>query len=158
LVARDEGREVAQTGSTEVADWDAGWDSDEKDKADVEVPPGMNRAYVEEERRASETYIPQTGAPESDDDDDAADAWGWGDDDATDEPAPDPDPVENKPPPTQVQRGPEMREMTLSEPYWTSSIPKPVFDIINVIYNDGAELTKAEYASHHVICALANLL
>jgi centromere/kinetochore protein ZW10 len=157
MVARDEGVDIAQTGTVEVSDWDAGWESDEKEES--EIPAGMNRASVEEERRASETYIPQLSPISSpaDLDDDAADAWGWGDDDIADEPVAEPNPAEEKQPSKNEGTTPEMREVTLSEPYWTSSIPKPVFDTINVIYHDGAELTKPECVFSSFICPLTDL-
>jgi centromere/kinetochore protein ZW10 len=157
MVARDEGVDIAQTGTMEVSDWDAGWESEEKEES--EIPSGMNRASVEEERRASETYIPQLSPISSpaDLDDDAADAWGWGDDVIADEPVSEPNPAEEKQPSKNERTTPEMREITLYEPYWTSSIPKPVFDTINVIYHDGAELTKPECVFSSFICPLTDL-
>ena len=154
IVARKEGLGVAQAGSIEVADWDAGWETDEKEEPEIEVTPGVNPASVEEEPRTSGSSIPRTGT--SDDDDDAADAWGWGDDDATDAPVPEPKSVGYTRPPAPPGNGPEIREMTLSEPYWTSAIPKPVFDTISVIYNDGAELTKTECVLYLAVCTLTN--
>lgn len=155
MVARKEGMGVAQAGSIEVADWDAGWETDEKEEPELEVTSGVNHASVEEEPRASESSIPRTGTSE---DDDVADAWGWGDDDATDDTVPEPKPVEYTRPLAPGESEPAMREMTLSEPYWTSAIPKAVFDTISVIYNDGAELTKAECVLYLVVCTLTNFL
>lgn len=143
MVAQDEG-EPAQPGTADVTDWDAGWDSDEKEQPQAETPTRQIPTAADKEPTTSNTHETQAD-PSPDDDDDAADAWGWGDDDATDEPISDLKPVEDKQQPKQAEIGSEMREVTLSEPYWISSIPKPVFDIIKAIYDDGAELTKAEY-------------
>ena len=147
----------AQTGSMEVADWDAGWESDGKDEPEAETPTKINPAPVDEESAASDTQKPQTN-PSLNDDDDAADAWGWGDDESTDEPISDPKPIEDVQPSTQPEQRSEMREVTLSEPYWISTVPKLVFDIIMAIYDDGAELMKPEYGlSLSVACSLADI-
>jgi centromere/kinetochore protein ZW10 len=83
--------------------------------------------------------------------DDAADAWGWGDDDdlaqhydhaLVERSAPPPATEER--PPLDRHITPATKEMTLSEKYWTSSIPGPVYKTVIGIYNDGARLTQAE--------------
>jgi centromere/kinetochore protein ZW10 len=57
--------------------------------------------------------------------------------------------AESAPPPTEEQdlsqdAGPESREVTLSEKYWASSMPKPLFDLIRDIHNDGIHLMAKE--------------
>lgn len=146
----------AQTGSTEVVDWDAGWESDGKDGPEAETPTKINPAPVDEECAVSDTQKSQTN-PSLNDDDDAADAWGWGDDELTDEPISDPRPIEDVQPSTQPEQRSEMREVTLSEPYWISTAPKLVFDIIMAIYDDGAELMKPENEATPVSAAAAGL-
>jgi centromere/kinetochore protein ZW10 len=153
MVAQDGGMAPAQAGSKEVADWDAGWDSDEKDEPEAEVLAETNSASHDKEHGAFDTQESQASPQPNDDDDDAADAWGWGEDDATDEAVPDPQPAEDEQHSTHPEKGSEMREVTLSEPYWISSIPKLVFDIIKVIYDDGGELTKPEYVRRRRISA-----
>ena len=158
MVAQDGSLEPAQTGSTDVVDWDAGWDSDEKDEPTANIPVETNPVSAKKELEASDTQISQTSAPPNEDDDDAADAWGWGDDDATDEPTQDLKPVEEKEHPKGPEIGSAMREVTLSEPYWISSIPNLVFDVIKAIYDDGAELTKPEYVCTVLVSfTLANI-
>lgn len=82
--------------------------------------------------------------------DDAADAWGWGDDDEIDADADasaDPAPAPARP---EEQRSLEphvsatTREMTLSEKYWTSSLPRAVYSTVEQVYADGAHLTRPE--------------
>jgi centromere/kinetochore protein ZW10 len=52
---------------------------------------------------------------------------------------------------------PETREVTLSEAYHTSSMPKPVFDLILNIFNDAAHLTKTENENIPVAIAATGL-
>lgn len=145
MVAQDEGVKPAQVGATEGTDWDAGWDSDDKEEPQAETPAKIIQATTKKEPKASNTHKPQANSlPEDGDEDDTADAWGWGDEDVTDEIIPDPKIDEDKQSFKHLETGPEMREVTLSEPYWISSIPKSVFDIIEAIYDDGAELIKTE--------------
>lgn len=82
--------------------------------------------------------------------DDAADAWGWGDDDVAEpdtETRPSNVPVtENLPPIAQpLALAPEVREMIISEKYWTTSLPQPVFNTVTTIYEEGAKLTRPEF-------------
>lgn len=100
--------------------------------------------------------IPQQ-TPDIEDEDDGADAWGWGDDDddaEIDATAGNPEPTnfrtaqESEPinalkRPSLLQN-PSTREMTLSERYWISSIPQPVFNSVKKLYDDAAELTQPE--------------
>ena len=151
MVAQDGSLGPAQTGNTDVTDWDAGWDSDEKDEPIAKAPVETNPASAEKELGAPDAQVSQTSATPHEDDDDAADAWGWGDDDATDESIQDPKPVREKEHPKRLEIGSAMREVTLSEPYWISSIPKLVFDVIKAIYDDGTELTKPEYVCTRLV-------
>jgi centromere/kinetochore protein ZW10 len=145
MVAQDKVVEPVQTRSAEVTDWDAGWDSDGKDEPKAETQTCANSASVSEKHSTPDAQKIQTNPSVEDDDDGAADAWGWGDDDdVTAEPIPGPLPVEDMQHSSEPEIRSELREMTLSEPYWISSIPKPMFDIIKGIYDDGAELTKPE--------------
>ena len=80
--------------------------------------------------------------------DDAADAWGWGDDDAADpesEPGPADVPVDEKPSAVTQNLAPEVREMIISEKYWTTSLPQPVYQTVTTIYEEGAKLTQPEF-------------
>jgi protein transport protein DSL1/ZW10 len=56
--------------------------------------------------------------------------------------------VDEKPPQVAqvAQRlAPEVREMTLSEKYWTTSLPQPVYKTVSTIYEEGAKLTQPEF-------------
>ncbi|KAF8850831.1 hypothetical protein BDZ45DRAFT_184064 [Acephala macrosclerotiorum] len=163
MVARDDGHHIATTSNTINDEWDAGWDDDEPEPEESE-PNGhgnghvKNRSSFDEERRVSEITTPPIEA--ADNEDDAADAWGWGDDDAAEDAAPDPvaalTAAQTSTPiaPSLPRRiTPETREMTLSEKYWTSSLPQPVYKTVVQIYNDGAQLTKPE--SEHIPVAPA---
>jgi centromere/kinetochore protein ZW10 len=151
MIARDERMQIGSTGNMVTQDWDAAWDSDQEDQPEQKSSPSKNRASIEEERRHSEISTPVVTPLASyvDDQDDAADAWGWGDDDVTID---DPIAEENNAHSTAEMRPsldrkhtPELRELTLTEPYWTSSLPKPVLNTVIEIYNDGAKLTRPEY-------------
>lgn len=145
MVARDDGKHLATTATTVNDDWDAAWEGDEPEPS----PPSENRSVgnrssLDERRRVSEVTTPSPI-----DIDDAAAAWGWGDEEAIaeDEDTP-PQPASTQPAsstPQQPRISPETREMTLSEKYWTSSLPQPVFNTVVQIYDDGAQLIKPEY-------------
>lgn len=140
MVTQDSTSDAAQATNADGTDWDAGWDSDDREEPSEEAPsatPGSTSI-------GSEITNTLTGRPVDEDDDDAADAWGWGDDDATDDPAPDHNLVKATQVIKREETEPKMQEVTLSEPYWTSSIPKEVFDTIMLIYDDGATLAKPE--------------
>lgn len=89
-----------------------------------------------------------TPIAEEDPADDAADAWGWGDDDGIDADAPaDPAPAQAKAEeetPLQRQVSQTTREMTLSEKYFISSLPRAVYNTVEQVYTDGAHLTQPE--------------
>ena len=141
-----------QIGSTDMVtqDWDSAWDSDHEDEPDQESIPTKNRASIEEEKRHSQLTTPVMSPPgisSGDDQDDAADAWGWGDDDTTEETLTqkeDPQSAAGSSARLDQKHAPEMRELTLSEPYWTSSLPKPVLNTVVDLFNDGALLTRPE--------------
>ncbi|KAH7408986.1 centromere/kinetochore protein-like protein zw10 [Cadophora sp. MPI-SDFR-AT-0126] len=153
MVDRDEGNHIAATGTTATHDWDDAWSDDgeptpnnsSRDDSNGET---RNRKSLDEERRATEVFSP-TPTPTTDEDqiDDAADAWGWGDDDdANDaEVPPDPAPPQVGPEEKAVSHvTPSTREMTLSEKYWTSSLPRAVYNTVEQVYTDGAHLTRPE--------------
>jgi centromere/kinetochore protein ZW10 len=149
MVGRDEGRQIASTGNMVTQEWDAAWESEEEEP----LPPGTNKASLEEQRRVSEVPSAVAEAISTPDpmpeDDDGADAWGWGDEDAMDEPLSEnvvePPPPPPDQPPVDRHITPETREVTLSEPYQISSMPEPVFKTISGIFNDGAKLASPEY-------------
>ncbi|KUJ07758.1 centromere/kinetochore protein-like protein zw10 [Mollisia scopiformis] len=149
MIARDDGHHIATTGNTVHDDWDAAWDGDEPEPEPAQNGHTKNRSSFEEELRMSQVSSPGP-ADEEDNEDDAADAWGWGDDDATaDDTAEQVASAEqNQPQALERRISPETREMTISEKYWTSSLPQPVFNTVVQIYNDGAQLTKPE--SQHI--------
>lgn len=153
MVAREDGAHIASTGNMVSQDWDDAWDSDEDEKSagneNQASTPMRNRHSIEEERRNTETF---TSPAAENDDDDAADAWGWGDDDeadgaATEEPAANAAPPQ---PPPQRHITPEVRELTLSEKYWISSMPQPVFNTVVQIYEEGAQLTRPEFVANSI--------
>ncbi len=155
MVAREEGAHIASTGNMISQNWDDAWDSDEDEKpAENENQPSTpmrNRHSIEEERQNLETI---TSPAAENDDDDAADAWGWGDDDevdgaAAEEPAT--SAASPQQPPPQRHITPEVRELTLSEKYWTSSMPQSVLNTIVQIFEEGAQLTRQEFVAY-LIC------
>lgn len=149
MVARDDGHHIATTGNTVNDDWDAAWDGDEPEHTEPsQNGHPRNRSSFEEEVRASQVSTSPSDEVEATEDD-AADAWGWGDDDTTEEDAIQAAPADEDEAPPLVRRiSPETREMTISEKYWISSLPQPVFNTVVQIYNDGAQLTKPEYVEH----------
>ena len=142
MVGKDEGKHIASSANVVSQDWDAAWDTEEEGEEDS-MPQDINRASLEEMRRAREVsaIVPET----LEYNDDAADAWGWGEEDV-DEPSsekvPEPLPGNN---PANAVAAPETREITLSETYYTSSIPMPVFQTVAGLFNDGAKLTSSQY-------------
>ncbi|KAL2068605.1 hypothetical protein VTL71DRAFT_14942 [Oculimacula yallundae] len=151
MVPQEEVDHIAATGTTATHDWDDAWSNDGEDTPEDSLPESSksehrNRASLDEERRASEVFSP-IPTPDEDQIDDAADAWGWGDDDAIDADAPvEPIPAEprQEEPPSIRQEIPATREMTLSEKYFTSSLPRTVYSMVEGVYADGALLTKPE--------------
>ncbi|KAF4626360.1 hypothetical protein G7Y89_g11800 [Cudoniella acicularis] len=155
MVPRDEGFHITATGTMVTDDWDAAWDSGEDDtstKAPPKRPSLPNKNSTEEARRVSQTVSAGSLTATIEDEDDGADAWGWGDEDATET-----SPIDDEPnilpgvaaPATndsseQQSLVGDAREMTLSEKYWTSSMPQSVLATVVGIYNDGAILTQPE--------------
>jgi protein transport protein DSL1/ZW10 len=146
MVARDEGHLAVTSNTTANQDWDSAWDSD-KDENNVngeeEVAAAGNRHSFEEAQRVSEVDTP---SPDEDVDDDA---WGWGNDDI--------EPVAEISEPEPTTTTPETRQLTLSEKYWTSSLPQAVLDAVVGIYNDGAKLTHPESENVPVTLAAPGL-
>jgi centromere/kinetochore protein ZW10 len=139
MVDKEEQRQIASSGNMVTQDWDAAWESEEENP----LPSASNRASLEEERRARE--VTPAAMPAAADDDDVADAWGWGDEDAADNPVPESvdQPASGASQP-HAQNGSETREVTLAEPYRSSSIPQPIFSTVAGIFEDAARLTSAE--------------
>ncbi|KAI6708496.1 hypothetical protein JHW43_008968 [Diplocarpon mali] len=170
MVARNEGNNIAATGTAVSQDWDDAWSDDEEHASEdghnspKEISNGSSRhrKSLEEERRNTEVLSPTVNPSTSESIDDSVDAWGWGDeDDATDT-----EPVEE----SSVARGslseqvsnqqqvtPLTREMTLSEKYWTSSLSRAVYTIVEQVYVDGAHLTQPENAHIPVSPAASGL-
>ncbi|ESZ94610.1 hypothetical protein SBOR_5021 [Sclerotinia borealis F-4128] len=143
MVTKDDGMHVASSGETVKDNW--GW-GDEEEEEETR-PVKRCRASFDEERRASSISIP----PLRDDDlqIDEEDAWGWGDDDniAVESPSDKrPPPIPAVPnTPAKTNNSAEKRNVTLSEKYWTSSMPAAIFNHIVTIYEDGAKLMQPEY-------------
>jgi centromere/kinetochore protein ZW10 len=129
LVSRDEGNSIATTGNIVNQDWDAAWDSDDNQDADT-ANAGAESTTVENLQQVPE------------DEDDGADAWGWGDDGVDD--TENAEPALTQPPVADLMPTQEKREVTISEKYWISSMPLPIFERITSIYDDGAKLAKME--------------
>lgn len=82
--------------------------------------------------------------PSTDDEEDAADAWGWGDEEDTAVPFSQA-PVNNQSAAAIPIISIATREVTLSEKYYISRIPQPLFNSVKKIYDDGARLTQPEF-------------
>ncbi|KAH8754433.1 hypothetical protein BGZ57DRAFT_933673 [Hyaloscypha finlandica] len=145
MVAREDRENIITTGTAVTQDWDAAWESDGETVEDHSEGSGRNRSSLEEERQVNKVF-----APPPDEVDDAADAWGWGDDDAAEPVESEPEPayvaVNQKQPLVAKRLAPEVREMTISEKYWTTSLPQPVYKTVTTIYEEGAKLTQPEYS------------
>ncbi|TAQ89496.1 hypothetical protein B7494_g2192 [Chlorociboria aeruginascens] len=144
VVAREEGINVSSNANMVVEDgWDEAWQDDDEDLA---ITTGKNRHSLDEERRASEISVSsETQTPLKTDseepEEDEADAWGWGDDDMPEtEPTHKPEVAAPKKVPFKRKQNPDFQNVTLSERYWISAMPYPVFKTIKSIYDDGATL------------------
>ena len=133
-MSQQESEDIAATSGPAVTEeWDAAWDSDEQESSDPKTE--------------SET-IPAVSSKKHDkgngDDEDAVDedAWGWGDEptESTEQPQPE----EKQPEVPKSKEQARMHAVTLKENYWTSSMPKPVYDTIVTIYEDGVKLARSE--------------
>jgi len=122
---------AASTRPAVTEEWDAAWDSDEQVSSE---PKTKNRAAP-----ATESQIHTEGDV---DDEIDADAWGWGDEatDSTEHPQGD----EKQPDEQKDNSQGSNHALTLKENYWTSSMPKPVYDTITSIYEDGVKLATSE--------------
>ncbi|PBP21206.1 centromere kinetochore protein, partial [Diplocarpon rosae] len=170
MVARDEGDHIVASGTAVSQDWDDAWSDDGEhasnngDNSPNQISNGStrHRKSLEEERRNTEVLSPLANLSTDESMDDSADGWGWGDDDDAIDTAP----VAGSPAapdnsgdqvPTQRQITPLTREMTLSEKYWTSSLSRAVYTIVEQVYVDGAHLTKPENAHIPVSPAASGL-
>jgi centromere/kinetochore protein ZW10 len=149
MVAQEETSHLAPTEKETAEDgWDAAWDSgEENDNSKPDPAPTMrrHRSSLEEERTTVQSSLQLPEDVIEDDADDGADAWGWGDEDnegdgarpATPNPEPTPDIT---PEPSEVVS--DLREMTIAEKYYTSSMPQHVLSTVVTIYEDAASLTQ----------------
>jgi centromere/kinetochore protein ZW10 len=150
MVPRDEGSHLSETGNITTEDgWDAAWDSgDENSKAnpDPDLTLRRHRSSLDEERAVVESSLPVPADVTEDDPDDGADAWGWGEDDgegADTASAPtNPELTPNITPPPSEAVSNQLREITIAEKYWTSSMPQPVLQTVVRMYEDAATLTQ----------------
>ncbi|KAI9648744.1 ribosome biogenesis protein ytm1 [Ciborinia camelliae] len=145
MVTKDDSMHVTSSGETVKDDW--GW-GDAEDEEEEETHPVMrNRASLDEERSASTISI--SPLREEDLQPDEEDAWGWGDDDniAVDSPFDDSPPQISVIPksPANTNNSTEKRNVTLSEKYWTSSMPITIFNHIVTIYEDGSKLMQPDH-------------
>lgn len=131
--------EVSQQISDDIAatsrpvvteEWDAAWDSDEKESPHPKTGSGTSPSIGNQKHS------------EIDDDVVDDDAWGWGDEttDSTDQSKLE----ENQPEEPKHLEEDRNHAVTLKENYWTSSMPKHVYDTIVNIYEDGVKLAKTE--------------
>ncbi|KAF7952710.1 hypothetical protein EAE96_005941 [Botrytis aclada] len=149
MVTRDDGMHVTSNGETVRDEW--GWGEEDEEEETEPVP--RNRASFDEERRASSVSVPPDPSILQIDEEDA---WGWGDDNevAVETPIdelPDarwtPKTPHSPTIPTRLNDPAEKRNVTLSEKYWTSSIPLAIFNHVVTIYEDGAKLMQTENES-----------
>ncbi|EHK99828.1 putative Centromere/kinetochore protein zw10 like protein [Glarea lozoyensis 74030] len=150
MVAQEETSHLAATEKDTAEDgWDAAWDSgDDNDKPDPAPTMRRHRSSLEEERTTVQSSLPIPEDVIEDDANDGADAWGWGDEDndgdgerpATPNPEPSPDIT---PEPSEVVS--DLREMTIAEKYYTSSMPQHVLSTVVTIYEDAASLTQENF-------------
>lgn len=126
------------------SDWDAAWTDDDvaADNGVGNVVNGDNENSTPNRHSAEETrrHSVQVEDP---------DAWGWGEDDDNAEPEIDePTRIEREPTPQPPpKKAPQLLQKTITEKYWTSSLPQPILKTINEIFNDGARLLEPEYVS-----------
>jgi centromere/kinetochore protein ZW10 len=148
MVPRGESPHLAAADDTPTEDvWDAAWESDEEPvKSTGTTPPRFerHRSSLEEEQAATISPLPIPADIENHADG-AADEWGWGDDEveAADAPA-NPEPTSANAPLPSTAVGNDLREITIAEKYWTSSMPQPVLETVIKIYEDASALTQEE--------------
>ena len=131
LVSREEGVYISGDQDATLDDWDSGWNSGD------------------EEKTASDLINEKQPPPiESGDDADGTDAWGWGDDDTPDidSPVAGPSPSRAKRPDAKNHADTIMRQLTLTEEYWTSSMPRTIFSILEELFEDTGRLSQQGYA------------
>lgn len=152
MVTRDDGMHVASSGETVQDDWQAAWGVEDEEE-DFPEPVTRSQASFDEERRAS--FVSTPPLQNNDLQADEEDAWGWGEDNevAVESPSDQFTPQFPTTPqfsttpngPSKLNDPAEKRNVTLSEKYWTSSIPLTIFNHIVAIYEDGSELLRPEY-------------
>lgn len=153
MVTLDDGAAVTSHGETVTDDW--GWGDEEEEEESTKsdtIDNGSgtlvkNRASIEEERRLSIVHPDPATVQATEEEDDA---WGWGDDENI-VVAPIPETAEDPAAPTipaelEDTKPAEKRNVTLSEKYFTSSMPITVFRSVTMIYEDGATLMQEVYA------------
>lgn len=133
-------------GVTNGNDWDAAWSDEEAETTQIEPasPPSVQETPKDDSQSvAAEDLHGDTGA-NGGQDDDGEDAWGWGDEDPID--ADVKAPAHEEPgTPIREKASTAVREVTLTEKYYISSMPKPVLMTIKSIIEDGVILTGQEY-------------
>ena len=132
-------------------DWDA-WSSDNENNAVAEITKanGISQAEKNVTPPKTPTNQPELINEAPPNDEDVDEAWGWNDDDDdVDSEAAKPAQLkemyslQEAPSPADT-RNKSTREMTMTERYWTSSLPQPIVATIRQIYEDGAKLLQPE--------------
>jgi len=122
---------AATAGPAVTEEWDAAWDSDDKESTEPKTGSGTASVVGNQKHTADE---------EEDAIDD--DAWGWGDEPIVSTEQSKQEVTQSE---DQIDREQGRNHaVTLKENYWTSSMPKPVYDTIVNIYEDGVKLAKSE--------------
>lgn len=168
MVSLSEGKTLANKGAGATVetkndwgdDWGEAWDEDDG-YVNADIKPKGNLQEEEiigaEDDGADawgwgddETEKPaEEPKPAEDDEDDAAVAWGWGEEDAPEKP-------EVQSPPKKVRKTKMndlhklTKELVLKETYHISSMPEPVLELISIILEDAAVLTRGGDEYSHV--------
>ena len=159
-------------------DWNAGW-SDDESSSPTKVKPtsASNAASGDDEEDVSAWGLDDEKEDETNQDDggksaigeaeadaDAdADAWGWGDENEGEESEKAPVPLQSKKKTNQSNghfKGPEHaeREVTLTEKYNITSLPKEILEMITQIVSDAEKLETSDLAESPIVSAAPNLL
>lgn len=143
-----------ETPVTANQDWDDAWNSDEETEPHPDPIPisnGHDKAPTDDQENV-DLAARSASTTEPAGEDDAADAWGWGEDEDMIDDLPSDtaevqisDAPQQPVPPPSLHGGNGPREVTMSEQYWTSSMPQPIMKVVEQIFNDGAKLLKPEY-------------
>ena len=150
MVEREESSHLSAAGNITAEDgWDAAWDSENENDKTTDQPPATmrrHRSSLDEERAIVESPLPVPVDHIDDNEDGGADEWGWGDEDngegnnASADINPEPTPAMTPEP--SVGANGHLREVTIVEKYWTSSMPQPVLQTVIGMYEDAASLTQ----------------